>query len=179
MRVHHVHQPDQAADPIPGLIRNHWGVGLGLVGLSGHSDNLIPATATAWAGPPEIACAMEGQTLTAKVQPVQTQLGQVQGAQTQLGQVQGAQTQLAQARLTANDFVGFYETRMSATSSPGRIIKLWLHANGQARMTTDHMEGDPLILENGNWRFVRNRQRTLVSENNRNVLFFGCIRNVL
>ncbi|MDR0621395.1 MAG: copper resistance protein NlpE [Deltaproteobacteria bacterium] len=138
-------------------------LGLDGFGVSANADNLTLATGIAWVEPQEIAGTLEGQILTAQVQANQIPPTQVQPSHVQATQIQGAQLQLAQARLTATDFVGFYETRMPAASSPGRIIKLWLRDNGQARMTTDYMEGDPLIVDNGNWRFIRNQQRVVVN----------------
>ena len=46
----------------------------------------------------------------------------------------------------------YYEARISAASSPGRIIALTLHGTGDAELVTDYLNEQPEIVAAGPWQ---------------------------
>ncbi len=56
----------------------------------------------------------------------------------------------------AYDFTGYYDTRLPAASSPGRVISLELEEGGKAVFTTDFMNFAPEITQIGSWKRVDN-----------------------
>ena len=49
---------------------------------------------------------------------------------------------------------GTYFSTLPAASTPGRNIKLTLNKDQTAKMESDHMNGQPIIVEVGSWEFA-------------------------
>ena len=49
---------------------------------------------------------------------------------------------------------GTYSSTLPAASTPGRSVKLTLNKDQTAKMESDHMNGQPIIVEVGSWEFA-------------------------